>query len=62
MACPYYGVRHMLAGRHVIHWIENESAVYSLAKGYSGAADSARVVNLYHACVAKLACGVTPLL
>ena len=36
----------------------NESAVYSLAKGYSGAADSARVVNLYHACVAQL--GVTP--
>ena len=55
---PYYGVRHMLAGRHVIHWIDNESAVYSLAKGYSGAADSARVVNLYHACVAQLR--VTP--
>ena len=42
----------------MIHWINNESAVYSLAKGYSGAADSARVVNLYHACVAQL--GVTP--
>ena len=42
----------------MIHWIDNESAVYSLAKGYSGAADSARVVNLYHACVAQL--GVTP--
>ena len=48
----------VLAGKHVIHWIDNESAVYSLAKGYSGAADSARVVNLYHACVAQL--GVTP--
>ena len=48
----------MLAGRHVIHRIDNESAVYSLAKGYSGAADSARVVNLYHACVAQL--NVTP--
>ena len=47
-----------LAGRHVFHWMNNESAVYSLAKGYSGAADSARVVNLYHACVAQL--GVTP--
>ena len=33
-------------------------AVYALAKGYSGAADSARVVNLYHSCVARL--GVTP--
>ena len=44
---PYYGVRHMLAGRHVIHRIDNESAVYSLAKGYSGAADSACVVLTY---------------
>ena len=41
----------VLMGRHVIHWIGNESAVYSLAKGYSGMADSARVVNLYHAYV-----------
>ena len=48
----------LLAGQHVIHWIDNESAVYSLAKGYSGAADSARVVNLFHACVAQL--GITP--
>ena len=48
----------VLVGRHVIHWIDNESAVYSLAKGYSGAADSTRVVNLYHACIALL--GVTP--
>ena len=37
----------MLAGRHVIHRIDNESAVYSLAKGYSGAADSACVVLTY---------------
>ena len=47
----------VLAGRHIIHWIDNESAVYGLAKGYSGAADSARVVNLYHTCAAQL--GVT---
>ena len=44
----------MLEGQHVIHWVDNESVVYSLAKGYSGAADSARVVNLYHACIAQL--------
>ena len=47
-----------LRGRHVVHWIDNESAVYALVKGYSGAPDSARVVNLYHACVAQL--GLTP--
>jgi len=47
-----------LRGAQVIHWIDNESAVYALVKGYSGAADSARSVNLYHGCVAQL--GVTP--
>ena len=46
-----------LQGAHVIHWIDNESAVYSLVKGYSRAPDSARVVNLYHGCVAQLAGG-----
>ena len=39
-------------------WIDNESAVYSLVKGYSRAPDSARVVNLFHGCVAQLE--VTP--
>ena len=47
-----------LRGSQVIHWIDNESAVYALVKGYSGAADSARIVNLYHCCVAQLE--VTP--
>ena len=47
-----------LRGRHVVHWIDNESAVYALAKGYSGSPDSARVVNLYHVSVAQL--GATP--
>ena len=47
-----------LRGEHVIHWIDNESAVYSLVKGYSRAPDSARVVNLFHGCVAQLE--VTP--
>ena len=28
-----------LRGAHVIHWIDNESAVYSLVKGYSRAPD-----------------------
>ena len=47
-----------LRGEQVIHWIDNESAVYSLVKGYSRAPDSARVVNLFHGCVAQLE--VTP--
>ena len=48
----------LLRGKHVVHWIDNESAVYSLVKGYSGAPDSARIVNLYHSEVARLR--VTP--
>ena len=38
----------LLSGQYVIHWIDNESAVYSLVKGYCGAADSARLVNVFH--------------
>ena len=48
----------LLAGQHVIHWIDNESAVYSLVKGYCGAADSARVVNIFHSVMSRL--GITP--
>ena len=48
----------LLQGQHVIHWIDNESAVYSLVKGYCGAADSARVVNIFHSTVSRL--GITP--
>ena len=47
-----------MRGEHVIHWIDNESAVYALVKGYSRAADSARIVTLYHSCVSQL--GITP--
>ena len=47
-----------LAGQHVIRWMDNDSAVYSLVKGYCGAADSARVVNIFHSAMCRL--GVTP--
>ena len=43
-----------MRGEHVIHWIDNESAVYALVKGYN----SARIVTLYHSCVSQL--GITP--
>ena len=44
----------LMRDKSVVHWIDNESAVYSLVKGYSGAPDSARVVNLFHATAAQL--------
>ena len=44
----------MLRGRRVLHWIDNSSAVAALAKGYSSAIDSARIVHAAHATIAGL--------
>ena len=38
-----------LAGRTCIHWVDNTSALAALAKGYSRAIDSARIVHTLHA-------------
>ena len=46
---PYLSVPQTLAGREVIHWIDNTSALSALTKGYSGVPDSARLVHLFHA-------------
>ena len=34
-----------LAGRRVIHWIDNTGAVAALVKGYAAAPDSARILH-----------------
>ena len=39
----------VLAGRRVIHFIDNTSAIAGLVKGYSRAIDSGRIVNAFHA-------------
>ena len=44
-----------LAGRRVLHWIDNSSAVAALVKGYSAQPDSARIVHAVHATLAGLA-------
>ena len=46
---PYLSLPHILAGRRVIHWIDNTSALAALAKGYSGVPDSAHLVHVFHA-------------
>ena len=46
---PYLTVPELLAGRDVVHFIDNTSAVAALSKGYSGAPDSARLVHMFHA-------------
>ena len=45
---PYLSVPE-LAGRLVLHWIDNTAAVTGLIKGYSRALDSARIVHAFHA-------------
>ena len=46
---PYLSVPELLAGRDVLHWIDNTSALAALTKGYSGVPDSARLVHMFHA-------------
>ena len=46
---PYLSVPHLLAGRDVVHWIDNTSAKAALVHGYSGAPDSSRLVHALHA-------------
>ena len=38
----------LLRGRQIYHWIDNLAAVAGLAKGYSGKADTARIVNSFN--------------
>ena len=44
----------VLAGRQVIHFIDNTSAIAGLVKGYSRAIHSGRTVNAFHALNAGL--------
>lgn len=46
------------AGKQVIHWVDNSSAVAALAKGYSSAIDSALIVQATHATLAGLGADV----
>ena len=46
---PYLSAPWALAGRRVVHWIDNTAALAALLKGYSRVADSARIVHAFHA-------------
>ena len=41
-----------LAGRRVLHWIDNTAAMFGMAKGYSSRPDSARIIHSFYALVA----------
>ena len=55
---PYLSLPSILAGRDVIHWIDNTSALAAMLKGYSGSPDSARLVHTFHAWAAAARCSV----
>jgi hypothetical protein len=46
---PYMSIPDLLAGRRVIHFIDNTSALAALVKGYASAIDSGLLVNAFHA-------------
>ena len=48
-AVPYRTLPHLFAGRQVIHFVDNTSALAALVKGYAAAIDSGLIVNAYHA-------------
>ena len=54
----YYTLQEVVAGRDVIHWVDNTGAMYALAKAYSSEYDSARIVHALDALNARL--HVTP--
>lgn len=55
---PYLSLPQVFAGRRVIHWIDNTSALAALAKGYSGVPDSARLIHMFHAWAAAAGAAV----
>ena len=55
---PYLSLPAELAGRRVIHFIDNTSALAALAKGYSGVPDSAHIVHVFHAWAAAASTSV----
>jgi hypothetical protein len=52
----YYTLPALLAGRAVIHFIDNFAALSALVHGYASKPDLARLVNLFHAQMAALRC------
>ena len=55
---PYLSAPELLVGSRVIHFIDNTSAIATLAKGYSNMPDSARLVHTFNAWQAGAMCDV----
>ena len=52
--CAYLSIPKLLVGEHVIHMVDNTSAIYSLVRGYSSKPDSAALVNIFHVLCAAI--------
>jgi hypothetical protein len=57
-AAAYYSLGDSLAGREVIHFVDNSAAVAGLAKSYSSKPDSARIIHAFQAVAVSLKCHV----
>ena len=55
---PYLTLPHVSRGRQVVHFVDNESALAASISGYSGQADSSRLINVFHLVRVKLQCNV----
>ena len=51
---PYLAHPGRFAGKDVIHFVDNTSAIYASVKGASSSADSARIVHMLHLLLAAL--------
>ena len=44
-----YSAPEIFAGRKVVHFVDNAGSLSHLVNGYANAADSAQLVNMFHA-------------
>ena len=54
--CLFWSRPDLVAGRRIIHFIDNTSALSGLVNGYSSKPDIARLINLFHVATIALGC------
>ena len=50
----FYSAPSLFKGRRVIHFVDNAGSLSHLVNGYANAADSARLVNMFHTALLAL--------
>lgn len=54
----YYSLPAIMVDAHVLHFVDNTSALFGVLKGYSSVSDSARIVHAFWAMATGLRCAV----